>query len=91
MPTDCISYQKSGYFTKLINDYLAEKPELKELYNRFPSLSNFKEQIEEKSINFPLLFILQSMKFRKLLEFLPAFMLKEIQTKDQDVKVSLKY
>ena len=53
MPTDCISYQKSGYFTKLINDYLAEKPELKELYNRFPSLSNFKEQIEEKSINFP--------------------------------------
>jgi hypothetical protein len=26
MPTDCISYQKSGYFSKLILDYLDEKP-----------------------------------------------------------------
>jgi hypothetical protein len=28
MPNDCISYQKSGYFTKLMIDYLDEKPEL---------------------------------------------------------------
>ena len=54
MPTDCISYQKSGYFSKLINDYLDEKSELKQLYNRFPKLENFKNQIEEKSQNFPL-------------------------------------
>ena len=40
MPTDCISYQKSGYFTKLMIDYLDEKLELKELYNRFPNLEN---------------------------------------------------
>jgi hypothetical protein len=26
MPTDCISYQKSGYFTKLIVDYLDNIP-----------------------------------------------------------------
>lgn len=53
MPTDCISYQKSGYFTKLMTDYLDEKPELTSLYNRFPKLENFKNQIEEKSKNYP--------------------------------------
>ena len=54
MPSDFISYQKSGYFTKLIVDYLDEKSELKSLYKRFPKLENFKEQIEEKQENFPL-------------------------------------
>ena len=53
MPTDCISYQKSGCFTKLIVDYLDEKPELKSLYNRFPKLENFKNQLDEKSGNYP--------------------------------------
>ena len=52
MPNDCISYQKSGYFSKLIVDYLEEKPELKALYNRFPNIENFKLQIEEKEQNF---------------------------------------
>ena len=49
MPTDCISYQKSGYFSKLIVDYLEQKPELKVLYNRFPTLENFRLQIAEKA------------------------------------------
>ena len=49
---DCISYQNSGYFTKLIIDYLDEKPELKQLYHRFPTLSNFKLQIDEKQQSF---------------------------------------
>ena len=53
MPTDSISYQKSGYFAKLIVDYLEEKPELKSLYNRFPKLENFKNQLEEKAQNYP--------------------------------------
>lgn len=53
MPTDSISYQKSGYFTKLIVDYLEEKAELKAFYNRFPKLENFKEQIAEKAVNYP--------------------------------------
>lgn len=53
MPTDCINYQDSGYFTKLITDYLDEKPELKQLYNRFPRIENFEAQIDEKKINFP--------------------------------------
>lgn len=53
MPTDCISYKESGYFTKLIVDYLDEKPELKSLYNHFPKLENFKSQVSEKAQNYP--------------------------------------
>ena len=52
MPTDCISYQSSGYFTPLINDYLNQHDTLKPLYHRFPTLPNFKEQIEEKQQNY---------------------------------------
>lgn len=52
MPTDCISYQNSGYFSPLMNDYLNQKKELHSLYNRFPTLENFEKQIEEKKDNF---------------------------------------
>lgn len=54
MPTDCISYQNSGYFSKLMIDYLNEKEELKQLYNHFPKLENFPSQILEKQTTFPL-------------------------------------
>ena len=54
MPSDCITYQNSGYFSKLIIDYLDQKAELKLLYNRFPTLENFQLQMEEKSKNFPI-------------------------------------
>ena len=47
-----ISYRETGYFSRLMLDYLEEKTELKKLYNRFPSLDNFKAQIEEKQ-SFP--------------------------------------
>ena len=53
MPTDCISYQNSGYFSKLIVDYLNQSSEVQPFYNHFPTLDNFKFQIEEKSKNFP--------------------------------------
>jgi bacillithiol biosynthesis cysteine-adding enzyme BshC len=52
MPTDCISYQESGYFSPLMNDYLNQKDTLHTLYNRFPVLENFENQILEKSANF---------------------------------------
>lgn len=52
MPTDCISYQESGYFTSLINDYLNQKPDIQSLYHRFPSLENFEKQLFEKGNNF---------------------------------------
>ena len=53
MPSDCITYQNSGYFSKLIVDYLDQKTNLKSLYNHFPKIENFKLQIEEKKANFP--------------------------------------
>jgi len=52
MPTDCISYQDSGYFTPIINDYLNQKAQLQPLYNRFPTLGNFGAQILEKQLNY---------------------------------------
>jgi len=52
MPTDCISFKKTGYFSSLICDYLDEKPELLPFYNRFPNLENFKKQIEDKQATF---------------------------------------
>ena len=52
MPSDCLSYQKSGYFSKLIIDYLDEKASLQPFYNRFPRLENFEAQILEKQKNY---------------------------------------
>jgi bacillithiol biosynthesis cysteine-adding enzyme BshC len=52
MPTDCISYQDSGYFTPLMNDYLDRKEHLQSLYNRFPTVENFAGQIAEKRANY---------------------------------------
>ncbi len=49
MPADCLSYKETNYFSSLISDYLEQKDELKQFYNRFPSLENFKDQVEEKS------------------------------------------
>lgn len=52
MPTDCISYQNSGYFTPLMNDYLNQKSSLEALYNHFPTIENFKKQLLEKQQNY---------------------------------------
>ena len=40
-------------FSKLICDYLDEKENLKFLYNRFPRLEGFKDQILEKQSAYP--------------------------------------
>jgi bacillithiol biosynthesis cysteine-adding enzyme BshC len=52
MPTDCISYQNSGYFTPLMNDYLNQKSSLEALYNHFPTIENFEKQLIEKQQNY---------------------------------------
>jgi len=52
MPTDCIRYQNSGYFSSLIVDYLDQKSSLNSLYNRFPTIENFEAQITEKASNY---------------------------------------
>jgi bacillithiol biosynthesis cysteine-adding enzyme BshC len=53
MKLDGVPFQQTGYFSKLICDYLEEHKALKPFYNRFPALKNFEAQIQEKSINFP--------------------------------------
>jgi len=53
MNIDCLPFKNTGYFSSLICDYLDEKDALKPFYNRFPSLENFKGQIEEKAKSFP--------------------------------------
>ena len=52
MPNHSIPYKNTGYFSKLICDYLAEDESLKPFYNRIPNLENFKHQLTEKQKNF---------------------------------------
>ncbi|WP_179335300.1 bacillithiol biosynthesis cysteine-adding enzyme BshC [Winogradskyella costae] len=50
MPTDCIPFRETHYFSDFICDYLDQKPELKDFYHRFPKLENFEAQIVEKQL-----------------------------------------
>ena len=52
MPTDCITYQNSAYFSKLIVDYLDKNLAINGFYNRYPNIENFKAQLKEKESNF---------------------------------------
>jgi len=52
MPTHCIPFRDTNYFSPLICDYLDEKSILKPFYNRFPKLENFQDQIAEKKASF---------------------------------------
>lgn len=49
---DCIAYQKTNYFSQLINDYLDQKESLQGFYEQFPSLENFQKQVESKQNNY---------------------------------------
>ncbi len=53
MEVDCIPFRKTGYFSKLICDYLDENENIRSFYNRFPTLENFGGQIKEKTKNYP--------------------------------------
>lgn len=52
MPSDCISFRDTHYFSELICDYLDEVEPLQSLYHRFPKIENFEAQIAEKKNNF---------------------------------------
>ncbi len=54
MPSDCIPFRDTNYFSSLICDYLEQKEVLHPFYNRFPDLENFEAQIEEKKQSFTL-------------------------------------
>ncbi|MGI9552662.1 MAG: bacillithiol biosynthesis protein BshC, partial [Aurantibacter sp.] len=53
MDVDCLSYKQTGYFSRLICDYLEENEGVKPFYNHYPSLKNFEAQIAEKQKSFP--------------------------------------
>jgi bacillithiol biosynthesis cysteine-adding enzyme BshC len=44
-----IPYQRLRYFSNIIKDYLDKKDSVRDLYHRFPDLTNFKAQLEEKA------------------------------------------
>lgn len=54
MDIDCIPFRKTGYFSKLICDYIDGSEALKPLYNRYPDMEGFKAQIAEKRKHFPI-------------------------------------
>lgn len=60
MPFNSIPYSDTGYFSKLICDYLSGNDSLDSFYHRYPDLGNFKAQIEEKANKF-------SSEYRKVL------------------------
>lgn len=51
MEADCIPFKDTGYFSKIINDYLEGSDKIFPFYKYEPKLSNFLEVIENK--NFP--------------------------------------
>ena len=53
MEVDCIPFKETGYFSKLICDYLDQHEELKPFFNRYPTPENFAAQLKEKRENFP--------------------------------------
>ncbi|MFD0861252.1 bacillithiol biosynthesis cysteine-adding enzyme BshC [Sungkyunkwania multivorans] len=52
MPSDCIPFKETGYFSALICDYLDQKETLRPFYDRFPKIENFEGQIAEKQASF---------------------------------------
>jgi len=47
-----IPFQKTGYFSKIVCDYLDKKDDLSDFYGNFPDLEGFKKQIETKELSF---------------------------------------
>ena len=49
-----IPFQKTGFFSKTMHDYLEQNEALKPFYNNFPDISGFHNQIEEKQKSYRL-------------------------------------
>ncbi|MGX1930728.1 bacillithiol biosynthesis cysteine-adding enzyme BshC [Flagellimonas sp. 2504JD4-2] len=60
MEVDCIPFKETGYFSKLICDYLDQEKGLSPFFKRFPDIQSFEDQIKEKESSF-------SAKFRPIL------------------------
>ena len=51
MEADCIPLDETGYFSKIIVDYLSESIDLKEFYELYPTQENFKRAIDKKVLS----------------------------------------
>ncbi|MFN0729054.1 bacillithiol biosynthesis cysteine-adding enzyme BshC [Polaribacter gochangensis] len=49
-----IPFQKTGFFSKTMLDYVEQKESIKPFYNRFSDVNGFKNQLEEKRTSFSL-------------------------------------
>ena len=49
-----IPFQKTGFFSKTMTDYLDQKESIQLFYNNFPDMEGFTAQIQEKEKYFPL-------------------------------------
>ncbi len=47
-----IPFQKTGYFSKLICDYINKEPQLRSLYGEYPNIEGFRAQIKTKKSQF---------------------------------------
>jgi len=54
MPLQNIPLHQTGYFSKLMCNYLAKDASTTSFYHRFPALDQFKLQLEEKQTSFPM-------------------------------------
>lgn len=53
LSTDHIPYRETNYFSDFICNYLDQNEDLKDFYHSFPTLDNFKAQINEKAESAP--------------------------------------
>jgi bacillithiol biosynthesis cysteine-adding enzyme BshC len=47
-----IPFQKTGFFSDIMHDYLEKNDKINSFYNNFPNLEGFKKQIQEKQNSF---------------------------------------
>ena len=52
MKKELLSFEQTGAFSSFFLDYAGNKPSLKDFFSRFPSVTNFAEQILEKKKSF---------------------------------------
>lgn len=53
MQVEKIPFAETNSFTSFFLDYIGKSEQLKKFYGRFPEVSNFKDQLTEKSASFP--------------------------------------
>ncbi len=47
-----IPFQKTGFFSKIMHDYLEKNEKLQHFYDNYPDLNGFQHQIEKKTKSF---------------------------------------